>query len=954
MRLNLILLCTCLLAASGASAQSVTPERWLLSEFKLFRVYPRLDRAERFYRQARYAEARVLLAQVLVIDPSNLQALQLIIETCQQQRDFACVDSRSVQALDLPLGRAHGAYYLMLEAIRQERRVDVIKWGEIALSDIHDHVEFEERALALSAVNEAYSAIRREIAAQEFDENSLVSEGSDPIATQQTLTGQELSQLVAEKERQDRLRQLVLNDATAIASLTLDENLYLANVFEQEGELELALTLTSHLPEQSAARNLQVDLLSKLNNHAAAAELYERTASEQEKRSPEYWRRMYDLLGAAGLRQQQLGLIIQAQEEILSSPAFLQIALAFLEDEELRDRLRSDVEIDSPEYELRRDELQNVLSILQTSVASNANSDNRYRADAEIMLAGNFLARGDEDSAWQLIRTLITEDTLSFDQLKSLQPIVWGLNGCDDVIALLGSMVGELDPGDRLILISCYRRLDRQLDAYMEIDTLLALEDVPLEVREELIRTQGYLAMDLSRPDLAIEHWKTLLTDTQDSQLALSTSYAAFMLEDWNEVETFLRRVEPAQLLPASVGLYWQLSALLAANNQDYEAARSDYQNALVWDPGNLDMRTQLAALAEKNEDLSTASSTWADLMHVAPATTTLHGEYAYYLSRIGDTQPAVVEFTKAVEINPDATNLRRDLVYAQLRLLQHDKAEANLEYLIENKTRLATTDEQHYNDQGLLTDVSREWSFELSDVMRLNENSTGANNPVIRNSSYQGYGSLVANYMPTFGRNENNNQRYMFTGRFFWANPDQSLTPENESSVLAIGTRFRLSDRYAIFGSVERLFGIGKQASDDTLLRVSGSLFTGLGWPFAEKGWNYRNLYLDAAYFVESEAEYATVEYEHGHVFRMGSATSNWGLLPFLRLGATVNNDNAGGRHESRVDAGFGISLVSRHLEDDYRGKRLSNRISLVFSSKIAGNTKDKYAAHLRFNLRL
>lgn len=120
-RFNWILLCICLLVANEVSAQPDSQERWLPNEFKLFRVYARLDRAERFYKQERYADARVLLAQVLVIDPSNLQALQLIIETCQHQEDFPCVDSRARQALDLPLGRTRGAYYLMLEAIREKR-----------------------------------------------------------------------------------------------------------------------------------------------------------------------------------------------------------------------------------------------------------------------------------------------------------------------------------------------------------------------------------------------------------------------------------------------------------------------------------------------------------------------------------------------------------------------------------------------------------------------------------------------------------------------------------------------------------------------------------------------------------------------------------------------------------------------------------------------------------------
>lgn len=606
------------------------------------------------------------------------------------------------------------------------------------------------------------------------------------------------------------------------------------------------------------------------------------------------------------------------------------------------------------EHGSSRDELQDLLATLQASSTSNANPESSYRVDAEIMLAGNFLARGDEDAAWQLTRTLLIEEDLSFNQVNALQPIVWSLNRCDSAISLLESVSEELDPGEQFILISCYRSLNRYAEGYGQIGSLLALKYVSVEARQELSRTQGYLAMDMSRPDLAIEHWKTILVETQDAHLALSTSYAAYGLEDWVEMERFLHHVDPGQLLPASIGLYWQLSGLLAGHHQDYAVALSDYQNALIWDPGNIDMLTQLAALAEKHEDLTTARDAWVNLMTLAPEGSSLHGEYAYFLSRCGDAEEAVVEFSKALDINPAATNLRRDLVYAQLRLRQHDGAENNLEFLIQNKERFSTSDEQHYRDQTLFSDISREWSFELSDVVRLNESSTGASSPVVRNSSYRGYGSLVANYMPQSGRDESNNQRYMLTGRFFWANLDRTLNPENESSVLAVGARLRLSNRYAIFGSVERLFAIGTAASDDTLLRVSGSFFTGVGWPFAEAGWNYRNLYLDAAYFLEGEAEYATVEYEHGRVFRMGSTTSNWGLLPFLRLGATVNNDNVGRRHESRVDAGFGLSLVSRHLQDDYRGERLSNRISLVFNSKIAGSTEEHYAAHLRFNIRL
>ncbi len=94
------LLVLILLASLPFTVRADIPRGWLQEEFRLFRVYPRLDRAEKFYREGKFTDARVMLEQAVAIDTGYVQAFRLLIEVCIKLEEFQCVTDRAEQLLE--------------------------------------------------------------------------------------------------------------------------------------------------------------------------------------------------------------------------------------------------------------------------------------------------------------------------------------------------------------------------------------------------------------------------------------------------------------------------------------------------------------------------------------------------------------------------------------------------------------------------------------------------------------------------------------------------------------------------------------------------------------------------------------------------------------------------------------------------------------------------------------
>lgn len=924
------------LAAFPGSAMGQPLDVWLRNEFKLFRVYPRLDRAERFYGRQQYEAAREIAAEALRIDPYNPQGLRLIVEACRRLNDFQCAYDFSTRMINLPNLRAAGAYYLTLDASRRGDTVDLIYWGNVALSESRGSINSEERGLVVELLEEAYE--------HDEAERLLVDYSSDFLA-----------ELIAEDIEEQEPAEIessvleLLEKETAIEALQVEDQLQAIYYLQSEQEFELALDLALALPQMSASYALVAELLERLTRYSEAAAVLLEHAPDAHKRNPEFWQRVYFLYGEVGQRQEQINLLVQARPYILGSSALLDMAsMLFLEEVNLN-IANPGTESDLQDYDFELVEIQRLLDLINSNQdVATVDVYRPFRLDAEIMLAGNLHARGDDQRAWELVQRLIADESISFTQVAALTPIVWSASRCPEVIELYGSSAAST--AQQLLLVSCYRRTGNHAWAFAQSELLLQDNVLPADVAMELRRNMGFLALQMEHNESALAIWEALLDEEENAQIALSAAYVALLLDDYEKAEALLGRVDQAQLSPAGHTQYWQSQARLAVMRGEPQTAIDAYQQALLWDDGSIDSWQQFAQLAEQTGQLELAQQGWNQLLQLQPDDPVSNGAYAYFLNR-QEMDGTAQQFRRASALDPGNASLRRDLAFALLGTGEREEAATVLRAVIAEN--LEDDNLRLYQDRELLGNIENKWIFEVSDVLRLNDEPGASLNPGLRNSSYRGYGSLSATYQPDFGVDERSEQRLFLTSRVYWGNPDQSARIEDENAILAIGARYKISERYAIFASAEQLIGIGSQARDDTLLRLSGSFFRGLAWPFDSKSWTYQNIYLDAAHFTRSEVEYATVEWERGRAFRLGDRQSDFALMPYFRLGAAANNDNAESVHETRVDAGLGLSLLTRGFNNSYTGHQLNSRISIVFSRKIAGNTRDEQATQLRFGFR-
>ncbi len=850
----------------------------------------------------------------------------------------------------------------MREASRLGETAAVVQWGELALSDVRGQLTEEENVIVVDTLRRILrpgSANQLLFATSEAANSE--PEYLSPQQKLQRLIGSQLRQGKATAGIDDFLLRWI-----DMAQVPVSEQVTWLHLLESEGKFESALKIARQLPRPSNSHHLQANLLERMGRFGEAAAVLETQAPEAEKEDPAYWKTLLTLYEQAGDREQMVSVLFRAHYIILADPELMSIASSVLLDEASRVEFHRQENRQENRREQQQDNRQNSLDsqrlvlrelfinldeAVETETKADTQRETESKArhvDTEIALASRYLNQREEQIAWDLIEGILTTSTVNFDQANALAQIVWGLGRCGSILDPDVMSHNVQSAGLLMLQVSCYRRRGEFQLSLESIDEILTDTTLALEDQLVLLRMKGYLLVELGRGSQAVDIWKPLLESSLDPVLVVSAAYAASSVSDWDQVEMFLAAVEPETMPVYQRSTFWQVSASLAAAKGDLKGATAAYEQALLFDPLNGYLWERLAAAAEASGETKISDEGWQKFVELSEVTSTNHAAYAYYLKRHKRPAEAVRQFKEAIKVAPDRIDLRRDLVYTLLTTRETDEAEVILKEIIDQDD--GTDQKTHYQDQLTLAEFTRRATFEFNDVARLNTGLDQIGNPAIRNSSYHGYGSVSGTYLPLWAVDEGGAQRIELNGRMFWSQDDRTIKPISETLVLSTGIRLRLLTKYAVFTSVERLVAIGDQAEDDTLARISGSFFSGLGWPFGEDAWWRQNLYLDAAYFLESGVEYYTVDYEQGRVFRMGGSNGNWALMPSFRIGGSAHNDNFAGDRETRVDVGIRLSILGRHHYDVYEAHQVGTRASIGFSYKIGGNTEDVYAAHLRF----
>jgi hypothetical protein len=180
--------------------------------------------------------------------------------------------------------------------------------------------------------------------------------------------------------------------------------------------------------------------------------------------------------------------------------------------------------------------------------------------------------------------------------------------------------------------------------------------------------------------------------------------------------------------------------------------------------------------------------------------------------------------------------------------------------------------------------------------------------------------------------------------GRLLWTNQNRSLAIEKQLTQAGLGFSVKPLGDYDIHFSMERIFGVGSDTQDDVMVRASGSFNEGTYWHPGENAWGYYDLYLDAAYMIESGQHYLTSNLQWGRAYKVRDA---WALVPYFTSGAVDSNGN------TWIDAGAGVTLAIWGFEDHYHAHRLLTRITLEGRQQLAGNSPDEHTVRLKYEMR-
>ena len=81
-----------------------TTYSWIDQEYKDFRTYPRISKAQLLLEKNDTKEAKSLIEKSLKIDAHNKRAINLLLKICIQEKDTPCIEKYSKHVKGVGLG----------------------------------------------------------------------------------------------------------------------------------------------------------------------------------------------------------------------------------------------------------------------------------------------------------------------------------------------------------------------------------------------------------------------------------------------------------------------------------------------------------------------------------------------------------------------------------------------------------------------------------------------------------------------------------------------------------------------------------------------------------------------------------------------------------------------------------------------------------------------------------
>lgn len=346
--------------------------------------------------------------------------------------------------------------------------------------------------------------------------------------------------------------------------------------------------------------------------------------------------------------------------------------------------------------------------------------------------------------------------------------------------------------------------------------------------------------------------------------------------------------------------------------------------------------------------------------------------QLAYSLEFEARYDEAILAFEELVDLEPANQNYRLSLAYLYYQEGHYTEAESTMRYLaslepldsryLEGQAfsaehqfdwqsaesaygQLIALDDEYYSESNKvaakrrLKTLENDWSFQFTDLVRLDQSPQSDDGSPIPFASYSGFFSLGTSY-----RIYHRGGEVKLIGRLYGTNQESDLFPENETIQAALGLNYKPFYSQNLIFSAERIFALN-QYEDDWLIRASYSMDHNTFWQSSDAPdhWYY-SVYADVARYTETSQDYLTLNARLGRRYYFQG--SSWAWQPYL-TGGWANNDD-----ETRTDLGLGLGLLGFSVDSERYWKRVSHQLSLEGRFVIDGSTPEDYTVRLLYEL--
>ena len=917
---------------------------WISQEYKDFRTYPRVSKAQNLLKENRQKEAKKLLEKSLEIDPNNKNAMNLLLKICIQEKDNVCIQKYSQKANGVGLG------YFYKERAEQEKKkknyTEAIQFSKEALEHQlkEDDAYFVKQILFESYLkSQQYNQADRLINRDNTTLYKLLqwSKVSDNIG--ETTYAYGLAKELPNKTEyiKWKITLLLKNKLYTEASRQIEILNKIEPSKENKKQLLYLYALTGQ--DESIVKTYQKKLSKGCNQYALEFLLNYYQNKPSKKRALLEKHYPYTCLAQKRRTQLSLALIesLKRSKPKKAKRIARELSAKVTNQEELITLYKNSgqtaklthVYKDKLEKGCTKEALYFLLNHYKNSkkeqrkILEKAYPYSCLPTDKQATLSLELIAllEKKDSKKTELILNHLHKDSVQAKSTLYLSNLESSLGNYEKSIEYATTYLQHY-PNNREAIKNIgysYFKLGKKNSAvhYLMQASKLNPND------HELLKNIGYLCKDLEHYDTASYYWNLYLKKKRDStiQFELASLYY-HQLNQPKQARKLLKRYEKSTKRYTSE--YYLLKAKLSHKNQNCKATLNYYTKALKIQKSKHVRYEQIHLMQQCNQE-SKALKLMQKFVNDYPNTLQYQKELAYMYDKAKKYNKAIINFKKIKDKEPQKVENYTALAYVYKKSGQKEQAIDVFKEAIDRSKNMNQEQRQHIKHE--ITNASKVFHFYLVQSARLNAYEQRGNLSPVNSASYNGFGSMQLSYQPTFLPKNTTLYTNIIHGH---KKAKKSLQP-------SVGIRYKPLKNKEVYLSAEQLIKGGEASRSDTLLRAS------LGITGNPNSTTHENLYLESAYFTKADATILYGNYEFGKVYKTDKHID---VIPYITTGASYNNDNSLKKSVTKMDIGVGVAIDMLSGESDYEIGKYRNKLKLEARQKYAGNSKDKQALRLQW----